>query len=165
MELTMSERKAVTKVLATEYRRASKARKGEILDQISAVKGVAPQSCPQGVESGSDDQTRGQFRSRPCQRVRLGEGGPPTARVRAAPDTLRSEPPHGPAETGNVVEPDLTASMAHRNDTAARATGKIITGLDVQNQALRGCRNGTDVEPCHTEQRIGACTTGHGNKT
>jgi hypothetical protein len=39
MELTMSERKAVTKVLATEYRRASKARKGEILDQICAVTG------------------------------------------------------------------------------------------------------------------------------
>jgi hypothetical protein len=39
MELTMSERKAVTKVLATEHRRASKARKGEILDQISAVTG------------------------------------------------------------------------------------------------------------------------------
>ncbi|MEO5780800.1 MAG: hypothetical protein ABIQ22_13675 [Arthrobacter oryzae] len=35
----MSERKAVTKVLATEYRRASKARKGEILDQICAVTG------------------------------------------------------------------------------------------------------------------------------
>jgi hypothetical protein len=33
------------------------------------------------------------------------------------------------------VEPNLTASMAHRNDTAVRATGKIITGLDVQNQA------------------------------
>ena len=39
MELTMSERKAVTKVLATEYRRGSKARKGEILDQICAVTG------------------------------------------------------------------------------------------------------------------------------
>jgi hypothetical protein len=39
MELTMSERRAVTKVLATEYRRASKARKSEILDQICAVTG------------------------------------------------------------------------------------------------------------------------------
>lgn len=39
MELTMSERRAVTKVLATEYRRASKARKGKILDQICAVTG------------------------------------------------------------------------------------------------------------------------------
>jgi hypothetical protein len=35
----MSERKAVTKVLATEYRRASKVRKGAILDQICAVTG------------------------------------------------------------------------------------------------------------------------------
>jgi hypothetical protein len=34
MELTMSERKAVTKKLALEYRRGNKARKGEILDQI-----------------------------------------------------------------------------------------------------------------------------------
>jgi hypothetical protein len=39
MELTMSERSAITKVLATKYRRASKARKGEILDQICAVTG------------------------------------------------------------------------------------------------------------------------------
>src|SRR5660397_167341 len=34
MELTMSERKAVTKKLVLEYRRGNKARKGEILDQI-----------------------------------------------------------------------------------------------------------------------------------
>src|SRR5660397_113630 len=34
MELTMSERKAVTKKLALEYRRGNKARKGDILDQI-----------------------------------------------------------------------------------------------------------------------------------
>jgi hypothetical protein len=33
------------------------------------------------------------------------------------------------------VEPDLAASVADRDDTAVRATGKIITGLDVQNQA------------------------------
>ena len=39
MGLTMSERKAVTKKLALEYRRGKKARKGELLDQVCAVNG------------------------------------------------------------------------------------------------------------------------------
>jgi hypothetical protein len=33
------------------------------------------------------------------------------------------------------VESDLAASVADRNDTAVRATGKVITSLDMQNQA------------------------------
>jgi len=39
MGLTMSERKAVTKKLALEYRRGNKARKAELLDQVCAVNG------------------------------------------------------------------------------------------------------------------------------
>jgi hypothetical protein len=39
MGLTMSERKAVTKKLALEYRRGDKARKGELLNQICELKG------------------------------------------------------------------------------------------------------------------------------
>jgi hypothetical protein len=39
MELTMSERKAVTKKLALEYDRGNKARKGQILDQVCEVNG------------------------------------------------------------------------------------------------------------------------------
>jgi hypothetical protein len=39
MELTMSERKAVTKKLALEYRRGDKARKGRILDQVCELNG------------------------------------------------------------------------------------------------------------------------------
>jgi hypothetical protein len=39
MELTMSERKAVTKKLALEYRRGNKALRGEILDQICELNG------------------------------------------------------------------------------------------------------------------------------
>ena len=35
----MSERKAVTKKLALEYRRGNKARKAELLDQVCAVNG------------------------------------------------------------------------------------------------------------------------------
>lgn len=61
----------------------------------------------------------GQLRSRPCQWVRLRERGPRAVRVRAA-DTLGPEQPHGPPETGNVVESDLAASGADRNDTAVR---------------------------------------------
>lgn len=39
MGLTMSERKAVTKKLALEYRRGDKARKGQILDQVCELNG------------------------------------------------------------------------------------------------------------------------------
>src|SRR5680860_375556 len=39
MELTMSERKAVTKKLALEYRRASKAGKGQLLEQVCGLTG------------------------------------------------------------------------------------------------------------------------------
>lgn len=68
-------------------------------------------------------------------RVLFGEGGPRAVRVRAAPDTLGPEQTHGPAETGKVMEPDLAASVTDRNDTAVRTISKIITGLDLQNQA------------------------------
>jgi hypothetical protein len=57
MELTISERRAVTKVLAKEYRHASRARKGEILDQICAVTGGIL-IMPQGAGSGPDHQGR-----------------------------------------------------------------------------------------------------------
>jgi len=39
MGLTMSERKAVTKKLALEYRRSDKARKGELMNQVCALNG------------------------------------------------------------------------------------------------------------------------------
>ncbi|MDQ0675106.1 hypothetical protein QFZ36_002667 [Pseudarthrobacter siccitolerans] len=38
-------------------------------------------------------------------------------------------------ERTRTVEPDMAASVAHCDDAAVRATGKVITGLDVQNQA------------------------------
>ena len=39
MGLTMSQRKAVTKTIATRYRRADKAGKGRILDELCATTG------------------------------------------------------------------------------------------------------------------------------
>ena len=39
MGLTMSERKAVTKKLALEYRRSDKAHKGELMNQVCALNG------------------------------------------------------------------------------------------------------------------------------
>lgn len=39
MGLTMSERKAVTKKLALDYRRGDRARKGQILDQVCELNG------------------------------------------------------------------------------------------------------------------------------
>lgn len=98
----------------------------------------------------------GQFRPRSCQRALFGEGGSSAVRVRAAPDTLGPEQPHRPAETGNVMKPDLPAPVAHRNDATVRTTGKILTGLDVQNQARSSCGDGTDVDALDTEQRIRA---------
>lgn len=39
MGLTMSQRKAVTKAIATRYRRANKVGKGRILDELCAMTG------------------------------------------------------------------------------------------------------------------------------
>jgi hypothetical protein len=39
MGLTMSQRQAVTKAIATRYRRAAKAEKGRILDELCATTG------------------------------------------------------------------------------------------------------------------------------
>jgi hypothetical protein len=39
MELSMSERKAVTRVIAARYSKASKADKGTILDEVCALTG------------------------------------------------------------------------------------------------------------------------------
>jgi hypothetical protein len=47
----MSERRAVTKKLALEYERGSKARKGQILDQVCELNRWAPQSCMEGAEA------------------------------------------------------------------------------------------------------------------
>ncbi|WP_307282130.1 hypothetical protein [Arthrobacter sp. W4I7] len=63
-------------------------------------------------------------------KVVLGLSGSAQRQTRLARSSRTGRP-----KAGNVVEPDLAASMADRNDTAVRATGKIITGLDVQNQA------------------------------
>nr|VTP04314.1 hypothetical protein BIN_B_05487 [Mycobacterium riyadhense] len=49
MGLTMSQRKAVTKAIASRYARADKAGKGRILDELCATHGGASQSCPQGT--------------------------------------------------------------------------------------------------------------------
>jgi len=64
------------------------------------------------------------------------------------------------------MEPDLPAPVAHRDDAAVRATGKIphlsrraepgLTRLLWRHG--RGC-------PRHRAARRRACTSGHGNKT
>lgn len=45
MGLTMSQRRAVTKTIATRYKWACKADKGTILDEL-CDDGLAPQPCP-----------------------------------------------------------------------------------------------------------------------
>lgn len=52
------------------------------------------------------------------------------------------------------MEPDVAASPANSDDPAIRATGEVITGLDVQKQP-GSCRcDGADVDAFDTEQRI-----------
>ena len=46
MGRSMSERHAVTKAIATRYKRADKAGKGRILDELWCDDGLAPQPCP-----------------------------------------------------------------------------------------------------------------------
>jgi hypothetical protein len=49
MGLTMTERKAVTKAIATRYKRADKAGKTRILDELCATTRLVSRSCPQGA--------------------------------------------------------------------------------------------------------------------
>ena len=46
----MSQRKAVTKAIATRYRRAGKAEKGRIPRRVVCDDGLASQPCPQGPD-------------------------------------------------------------------------------------------------------------------
>lgn len=98
----------------------------------------------------------GEFRPRPGQRVFFTECCFWAVRVRAAPNTFGPQQPHRLAETGNVMEPDLAASVADRDDAAVRATGEVHTGFDAQYEASPGCRDGADVDALDTEQRIRA---------
>ena len=54
------------------------------------------------------------------------------------------------------MEPNPPASVAYGNDPAVRATGDIFPGLNAQNQAGPGCRDGADVDALDTEQSIRA---------
>ena len=84
----------------------------------------------------------------------LGERYPGAVRVRAPPDALGPEQPHGSAETRDVMEPDRPSAMAHGDDAAVGTAGDILTGLDAQNQTGRRRRDRTDVDALDTQQRI-----------
>ena len=62
--------------------------------------------------------------------VVLGQSGSGQRQTRLAHSSRTGRPKHG-----NVMEPDLPAPVAHRNDAAVRAAGDILPGLDAQNQA------------------------------
>jgi hypothetical protein len=80
-------------------------------------------------------------------------------------DPARHPRPHRLTETGDVVEPDLKASVADRHDAAIRGTPEFITGLHTQKQAGPVCRDGTDGDAFDTERRIRAVHPHHRNKT
>jgi hypothetical protein len=77
-----------------------------------------------------DNGPGGESRPWPGQRVFLRECRPRAARVRAVPHTLGPQQPHRPAETRNVVEADLAAPVADRDDAAIRVTYEILAGLN-----------------------------------
>ena len=52
------------------------------------------------------------------------------------------------------MEADLTAAVPDRDDAAVRATGEVLAGLDVQEQAGPGCSDGADVDALDIEQGI-----------
>lgn len=98
----------------------------------------------------------GELRPWSCQRVLLCERRSRAVRVRAPPDTFGPQQPHRAAETGNVMETDLAASMPDRDDAAVGAAGDVLPGFDAQKQAGTGCRDGADADALDTEQRIRA---------
>jgi hypothetical protein len=53
MGLTMAERKAVTKTIATRYKRSDKVGKARILDELCRDHWVASRPCPQGAARGA----------------------------------------------------------------------------------------------------------------
>jgi hypothetical protein len=72
-----------------------------------------------------------EFRLGSCQRVLFDERGPRTAEVRAPSQTFGPQKPHRAAETGNLMEPDMPAAVADRNDTAVRVASHILTGFNM----------------------------------
>ncbi|WP_427172296.1 hypothetical protein [Arthrobacter sp. 92] len=109
-------------------------------DRVPGDANLVGQSGNRGVEAlqsvgRTGHGAGGEFCPWPGQRVLLGERCPVAVRVRATPDTLGLQQPHRPAETRNVMEPDLASAVPDRNDAAIRTTREVATGFDAQEQA------------------------------
>ncbi|TPV52184.1 hypothetical protein FJ661_07230 [Pseudarthrobacter phenanthrenivorans] len=64
------------------------------------------------------------------------------------------------------MEPNVAASMANSDDPAIRATGEVITDLDVQKHSGSGRCHRADMDALNTEQRIRTrAPASHRNKT
>src|SRR5664279_6125075 len=79
----MSQRRAVTKTIATRCRRGGQGRQGRDLGRAMCRYGLASQQCPQGADAGSATEDR----SPECSRVFFPPG-------RSSNATLEPEPSH-----------------------------------------------------------------------
>jgi hypothetical protein len=80
MELSMATRKAITRALAVQYRKASKEVKGEILDTVCGLTGCHPRLRPPGPAGGTQaagvpEQVRGVVHAAAPWSARSGAGG------------------------------------------------------------------------------------------
>jgi hypothetical protein len=101
------------------------------------------------------DRSAGEHRARRDQFVFLGPGQLRAVGLGAAPDPLEPDDQHRQPEARRVGRGGAPPSVPDRDDTAARAAGRIGVGLDGDHQLAV---TATDVEHVHAvavEHRIG----------
>lgn len=100
------------------------------------------------------DGPGGEFRPWTGQRMGFRERRSWTVRLWAAPDAFGPEQAHGLAETRDVMEADMAATVTDRDDPAVRATGEGFTRFHAQYETVTGRSDRGEVDAFDTGQRI-----------